>query len=219
MNANVPSGPSRNSNVPAFTYPTARQARSAAASISSRSSGVSAGTFEFLLGPDGTFAFIELNARLQVEHPVTELCTGIDLVRAQLRVAAGEPLALTGRAPRRGHSIEIRLNAEDSTRGFLPVAGTVTRFRPALGAGIRLDTFLEDGASVPPYYDSLLAKLAVWDVDRGAALARAERALEETVVEGVPTTREIALAVIRSDEFVSGRYSTSTLAELGAAVV
>jgi acetyl/propionyl-CoA carboxylase alpha subunit len=179
---------------------------------------VNAGTFEFLLGPDNAFAFIELNARLQVEHPVTELCTGIDLVREQLRVAAGEPLALTGRAPRRGHSIEIRLNAEDPSRGFLPVAGTVTRFRPALGPGIRVDTFLEDGVAVPPYYDSLLAKLAVWDVDRDAALARAERALAETVVEGVPTTREVALAVIRSDEFASGHYSTSTLAELGAAV-
>ena len=179
---------------------------------------VNAGTLEFLLGPDGSFSFIELNARLQVEHPVTELCTGIDLVRAQLQVAAGEPLELTGRAPRRGHAIEIRLNAEDPERDFLPVPGVVTRFRPALGPGVRVDTYLEDGAVVPPYYDSLLAKLVVWDADRDAALARAERALEETVIEGVPTTREFALGVLRSEEFASGRYSTSTLAELGAAV-
>jgi acetyl-CoA carboxylase biotin carboxylase subunit len=176
---------------------------------------VNAGTLEFLLGPDGTFSFIELNARLQVEHPVTELCTGIDLVRAQLRVAAGEPLEPTGRAPRRGHAIEIRLNAEDPERDFMPAPGLVTRFRPALGPGVRIDTFVEDGTAVSPHYDSLLAKLVVWDADRPAAIARAERMLEETVVEGVPTTRAFALEVLRSDEFRSGRYSTSTLAELG----
>jgi acetyl-CoA carboxylase, biotin carboxylase subunit len=203
---------------PALT-PELREEIEAAAERACRSVGyVNAGTFEFLLGPDGAFAFIELNARLQVEHPVTELCTGIDLVREQLRVASGERLDVTGRAPRRGHAIEVRLNAEDTTRGFLPVAGTVTRFRPALGPGIRFDTFLEDGVVIPPYYDSLLAKLAVWDVDRDATLARVARALEETLIEGVPTTRELALEVIRSDEFASGRYSTSTLAELGAAV-
>ncbi|MFL5977379.1 MAG: acetyl/propionyl/methylcrotonyl-CoA carboxylase subunit alpha, partial [Gaiellaceae bacterium] len=109
---------------------------------------VNAGTLEFLLGPDGTFSFIELNARLQVEHPVTEMTTGIDLVRAQLHVAAGEPLELTGRAARQGHSIEIRLNAEDPERGFLPAPGLVTRFRPAQGPGVRVDTFLEDGTRI-----------------------------------------------------------------------
>jgi acetyl-CoA carboxylase biotin carboxylase subunit len=176
---------------------------------------VNAGTLEFLLGADGNFSFIELNARLQVEHPVTELCTGIDIVRAQLLVASGEPLAATGRARRTGHAIEIRLNAEDPERDFMPAPGTVTRFRPALGPGVRIDTFLEDGAVVPPHYDSLLAKLVVWDTDRPAAIARAERALEETVIEGVPTTLAFALATLRSDEFRSGKYSTSTLAELG----
>ena len=176
---------------------------------------MNAGTLEFLLGADGNFSFIELNARLQVEHPVTELCTGIDIVRAQLLVASGEPLAATGRARRTGHAIEIRLNAEDPERDFMPAPGTVTRFRPALGAGVRVDTFLEDGAVVPPHYDSLLAKLVVWDTDRPAAIARAERALEETVIEGVPTTLAFALATLRSDEFRSGKYSTSTLAELG----
>src|SRR5437763_9413077 len=127
---------------------------------------VNAGTLEFLLGPDGTFAFIELNARLQVEHPVTEVTTGIDLVRSQLQVAAGQPLAVTGRAPRRGHSIEIRLNAEDPERDFMPAPGLVTRFRAAQGPGVRVDTFVEDGTPITPYYDSLLGKLAVWDADR-----------------------------------------------------
>jgi acetyl-CoA carboxylase biotin carboxylase subunit len=203
---------------PALT-PKLREEMEAAAERACRAVGyVNAGTFEFLIGPDGSFSFIELNARLQVEHPVTELCTGIDLVREQLRVAAGERLELTGRAPRRGHAVEVRLNAEDPARGFLPVAGTVTRFRPALGPGVRFDTFLDDGVAVPPYYDSLLAKLVVWDVDRPAALARAARVLEETVIEGVPTTRELVLDVIRSEEFASGRYSTSTLADLGATV-
>ena len=203
---------------PALT-PELREEMEAAAERACQAVGyVNAGTLEFLLGPDGSFSFIELNARLQVEHPVTEMCTGIDLVRAQLRVAAGEPLELVGRAPRRGHAIEIRLNAEDPARGFLPVPGVVTRFRPALGPGVRIDTFIEDGATVPPYYDSLLAKLVVWDADREAALARAARALEEIVIEGVPTTREFALGVLRSEEFASGSYSTSTLAELGAVI-
>jgi len=175
---------------------------------------VNAGTFEFLLGPDGTFSFIELNARLQVEHPVTELTTGVDLVRAQLQVASGEPLELTGRAPRNGHSIEIRLNAEDPERDFLPTPGRVSRFRPAQGPGVRVDTFVEDGTTIPPHYDSLLAKLVVWDVDRPSAISRAVRALNETEIEGVASTRELAIDVLRSGAFVSGDYSTSTLAEL-----
>jgi acetyl-CoA carboxylase biotin carboxylase subunit len=195
--------------------PELREEMEAAAERACKAVGyVNAGTLEFLLGPDGRFAFIELNARLQVEHPVTELTTGIDIVRAQLEVASGEPLALTGRAPRQGHSIEIRLNAEDPERDFMPAPGTVTRFRPALGPGVRVDTFVEDGTRVPPYYDSMIAKLVVWDVDRPAAIERAVRALEETVIEGVPSTREVAITVLRTDEFASGDYSTSTLASL-----
>jgi acetyl-CoA carboxylase, biotin carboxylase subunit len=175
---------------------------------------VNAGTLEFLLTANGEFSFIELNARLQVEHPITELVTGIDLVRAQLEIASGEPLVLTGRAPRRGHAIEIRLNAEDPARDFMPAPGIITRFRPPLGPGVRVDTFVEDGTRVVPFYDSLLAKLVVWDTDRAAALARARRALEETVIEGVPSTRELALSILGSTEFASGEYSTSTLPEL-----
>jgi acetyl-CoA carboxylase, biotin carboxylase subunit len=201
---------------PAVT-PDLREEMEAAAERACRAVGyVNAGTFEFLLGPDGAFYFIELNARLQVEHPVTEMCTGIDVVREQLRIAAGEPLALTGRAPRRGHAIEIRLNAEDPTRDFLPAPGRIERFRAAQGPGVRVDTFVEDGTTISPYYDSLIAKLVVWDVDRASALARADRALAETEIEGVPTTREMARAVLRTIDFRSGEYSTSTLAELGA---
>ena len=175
-----------------------------------------AGTFEFLLGPEGEPYFIEVNCRLQVEHPVSELVTGIDIVREQVRIAAGEPLTLTGRAERRGHAIELRINAEDPSRGFLPAPGTITRFRPPLGPGVRVDTAVEDGAEIPPYYDSLIAKVIVHDDDRRAAIARAVRALEELEVEGIPTTRELALDVLRSPGFASGSYSTGYLDEMEA---
>ena len=177
-----------------------------------------AGTFEFLLGPDGGFHFIEVNCRLQVEHPVSELVTGVDIVREQVRTAAGEPLGLTGRAPRHGHAIEIRINAEDSTRGFTPAPGTVTRFSPPLGAGVRVDTAIRSGSEIPPYYDSMIAKVIVWDETRTAALARARRALSELEVEGIPTTRELALDLLASEPFQTGEYSTSTLSDLEGSV-
>jgi acetyl-CoA carboxylase, biotin carboxylase subunit len=173
-----------------------------------------AGTFEFLLGPDGSFYFIELNARLQVEHPVSELVTGIDLVHEQLRIAAGEPLEQTGRAPRRGHAIEVRVNAEDPARGFLPMPGMVERFRPPLGPGIRIDTHVQDGAVIPPQYDSLLAKVVAWAPDRERALARCLRALNEFEVVGIPTTIAAAAQVIRSEGFARGNYSTSYLDDM-----
>jgi len=175
-----------------------------------------AGTFEFLVGPDGSFAFIELNARLQVEHPVTEAVTGLDLVRLQVRIASGEPLPLAGRAPRGGHAIEIRVNAEDPSRGFAPAPGLVERFRPPLGPGVRVDTFVEDGTVVPPHYDSLIAKIVVVDETRPAAIARALRALDELEVRGVPTTREAAIDILGSEQFRSGDYSTSFLEDAGA---
>jgi acetyl-CoA carboxylase biotin carboxylase subunit len=177
-----------------------------------------AGTFEFLLGPGGAFYFIELNARLQVEHPVSELVTGIDIVREQLRIAAGERLARTGRADRHGHAIEVRLNAEDPAHDFAPSPGRITRFRPPLGPGIRLDTYVEEGMAVPPHYDSLLGKLIVWDESRPEAIARALRALGELQLDGIPTTRALAIDVLRSEGFASGHYSTEYLAEAAAAL-
>jgi acetyl-CoA carboxylase biotin carboxylase subunit len=193
-----------------------REAMEAAAERACRAIGYrNAGTFEFLLGPDRSFYFIELNARLQVEHPVTEMVTGVDLVREQLRVATGAPLERTGRAARRGHAVEVRINAEDPTRDFAPAPGRITRFRPPLGPGVRLDTFIEDGTDVPPHYDSLLGKLIVWDETRPEAIARTLRALGELQLEGVPTTRELAMDILRSEEFSSGRYSTGFLAEAG----
>jgi acetyl-CoA carboxylase, biotin carboxylase subunit len=192
-----------------------REEMEAAAERACRTIGYeNAGTFEFLLGEDGQFYFIELNARLQVEHPVSELVTGIDIVRQQLRLAAGEPLPAVGRAERRGHAIEIRLNAEDPARGFAPAPGRIERFRPPLGPGVRLDTYLQEGSVISPYYDSLIAKLIVWAEDRGAAIARAVRALEELEVEGIPTTRAVALDILRSPEFASGVYSTRFIDEM-----
>jgi acetyl-CoA carboxylase biotin carboxylase subunit len=203
---------------PALTD-TSREEMEAAAERAVRTIGYrNAGTFEFLVGADGSFHFIELNARLQVEHPISELCTGIDIVHEQLRIAAGELLGVTGRAPRRGHAIEIRINAEDSRRNFTPAPGVVSRFRPPLGPGVRVDTAVEDGSVVPPYYDSLIAKVIVWDADRASAIARAKRALGELQIDGVPTTREAALEILATDEFASGDYSTAFLEELYAEV-
>ncbi len=173
-----------------------------------------AGTFEFLLGPEGGFYFMELNARLQVEHPVTELVTGVDLVREQLMVAAGERLDRTGRAERRGHALEARINAEDVARDFAPAPGRIEHFRAPLGPGVRMDTHVESGTVVSPYYDSLVGKVIVWDEDRPSAIARAVRALTELEITGIPTTRELAIRILRGEAFGSGRYSTSFLDEM-----
>ena len=176
-----------------------------------------AGTIEFLVGPDGSFSFIEMNTRLQVEHPVTELVSSIDLVREQVRIAAGEELAHGGRSgPRLGHAIELRINAEDPARDFAPAPGRIERFRPPLGPGVRIDTFVEEGSTIPPNYDSLIAKLVVHDASRKLAIERARRALTEFEIEGVPTTRAVLFEILSSDEFRSGHYSTSFLEEAGA---
>jgi acetyl-CoA carboxylase biotin carboxylase subunit len=177
-----------------------------------------AGTLEFLLDAEGRFYFIEMNTRLQVEHPVTELITGIDLAQAQLRVAAGEGLQRTGSAELRGHAIEFRINAEDPARDFLPAPGKVTRFHPPLGPGVRVDTHVVDGYSIPPFYDSLVAKVIVWGEDRPAALRRARRALTEFELEGVPTTRELAMDILESEPFTSGAYTTAFIAEAGSSL-
>ena len=180
---------------------------------------LNAGTFEFLLAPDGSYHFIELNARLQVEHPVSELVTGVDIVRQQLHIAAGKRLEATGRAPRRGHAIEIRLNAEDPARGFAPAPGVIERFRPPLGPGLRLDTHVEEGSVISSYYDSLIGKLIAWDETRPLAIERVLCALQELDVRGISTTRDVAREIIDSEEFRSGQYSTSFLEEKQLAAV
>ena len=172
-----------------------------------------AGTMEFLLDAEGAFYFIEMNTRLQVEHPVTELVTGIDLAHAQLRVASGEGLPQEGRAELRGHAIEFRINAEDPAEDFRPAPGLVSRFRTPLGPGVRVDTHVEEGYAIPPFYDSLIAKVIVWGENREVALARGRRALSELDLVGVPTTRGLALDIVSSEEFGSGDYTTSFLAD------
>ena len=167
-----------------------------------------AGTIEFLL-TDAGFYFIEMNTRLQVEHPVTEVLTGVDLAREQLRIAAGEGLRATGRAELRGHALEFRINAEDPSRDFMPSPGLVTRFRPPLGPGVRVDTHVVEGYVIPPFYDSLVAKVIVWAEDRQAALGRASRALSELELEGVATTRDLALDIVLNDDFANGEYTTA----------
>lgn len=161
----------------------------------------SAGTVEFLLGADGTLSFLEVNTRLQVEHPVTEETTGLDLVVEQLRVASGLPLSVTEDPAPRGHAIELRLNAEDPARGFLPGPGLVEHFVPPSGPGVRVDAGIESGSVIPGEFDSLFAKVVVWGPTRDAALARARRAAAETLVEGVPTMLPFHRAVLADPAF------------------
>ncbi|NJC71464.1 ATP-grasp domain-containing protein [Planosporangium thailandense] len=159
-----------------------------------------AGTCEFLIGQDGTISFLEVNTRLQVEHPVTEEVTGIDLVREQFRIAAGEPLGYDDPAPMR-HSIEFRINGEDAGRGFLPAPGVITQFRPPTGPGVRLDSGVEAGDTIGGAFDSMLAKLIVTGRNRAEALERSRRALAEFIVDGMPTVIPFHRAVVNDEAF------------------
>ncbi len=163
---------------------------------------VGAGTCEFLVGQDGTVSFLEVNTRLQVEHPVTEEVSGVDLVREMFRIADGEHLGYDDPVLR-GHSIEFRINAEDAGRGFLPAPGTITRLHEPSGPGVRVDSGYEQGESVPTAYDSLLAKLVVTGADRRQALERARRALDDYVAEGMPTVLPFHRAVVRDPAFAT----------------
>jgi 3-methylcrotonyl-CoA carboxylase alpha subunit len=181
---------------------------------------VGAGTVEFIAGPDGDFYFMEMNTRLQVEHPVTEFITGTDLVEWQLRVAAGQPL------PKRqdelaihGHALEARLYAEDADRGFLPSTGTLRRLRlPTPSANVRVDTGVEEGDSITPYYDPMIAKLIVWDVDRDAALRRMSQALADCQVVGVTTNAGFLRRLVQTDSFANAKLDTALIEREQAAL-
>jgi acetyl-CoA carboxylase biotin carboxylase subunit len=176
---------------------------------------VSAGTVEFLVASDGAFYFIEMNTRIQVEHPVTEMLTGIDIVREQIRIASGEPLGYKQKDVEfRGHAIECRINAEDPEH-FIPSPGTVTAWRPPGGHGVRVDSHLMPGAVVTSYYDSLVAKIIVHGRDRAEAISRMYRALSETVVEGVKTTIPYHQKLLADPAFLSGDHTLPHL-EVGA---
>jgi acetyl-CoA carboxylase biotin carboxylase subunit len=188
---------------PGISPRTRRAMADAAVSLARAVKYQGAGTVEFLLDTAGEFAFLEMNTRIQVEHPVTEMTTGIDLVREQLLVASGARLAFTSDdvAPR-GHAIECRINAEDPGRGFVPVPGTIAHYRAPAGMGVRVDSAAASGEIILPAYDSLIAKVVVWDRDRSGATARMRRALKELDVTGVPTTREFHLRVLERPEWI-----------------
>jgi len=167
------------------------------------------GTMEFLLDPQGDFFFIEMNTRVQVEHPVTECVSGIDLIKLQLRLATGEPLYLdTKDITMSGHAIECRINAEDPETGFTPCPGTVKVYHPPGGPGIRIDSHIYAGYQIPPHYDSLIAKLISYGEDRNEAIHRMLRALDEFIIEGVKTTIPYHKRLLKNEAFRAGEFST-----------
>ncbi len=178
----------------------------AAVSVAKAAGYVNAGTVEFLLHGD-RFYFLEMNTRIQVEHTITEMVTGIDLVKEQLRIAAGEPLSFDD-VEVRGHAIEFRINAEDPSTGFLPSPGTIVDYREPGGLGIRVDSGAHAGSAISQYYDNLVAKLVVWGRDRGEALARGRRALEAYTITGIATTIPAHLRILDTDEFRDGTHYT-----------
>ncbi len=190
--------------------PVIRERMGEAAIAAARSIGYEgAGTVEFLLDASGEFYFMEMNTRIQVEHPVTEVVTGTDLIAEQLRIAAGEPLRLRQEDIQlRGHAIECRINAEDPSKGFRPCPGTISGWLPPGGPGVRFDSHVYTGYEIPPFYDSLIGKLIVWAEDRPACLRRLRRALSECAVTGVPTTIEFHLALLDRPEFQRGEVHT-----------
>ena len=197
---------------PALT-PDLRERICAAAVRLARAAGyTSAGTLEFLLDQEGQFYFLEMNTRIQVEHPVTELVTGVDLVKEQIRVAAGEPLRWRQEELElRGHAIEFRINAEDPEMGFFPSPGVVEALELPGGPGVRVDHALYAGYEIPPYYDSLVAKLIVWGADREEALARGRRALDELRIEGIETTASFHRRLLDDPDVIAAAYHVQFL--------
>jgi acetyl/propionyl-CoA carboxylase alpha subunit len=172
----------------------------------------SAGTLEFLLTPDGQFYFLEMNTRLQVEHPVTELVTGVDLASWQIRLAAGEPLTFDQEdLVQRGHALECRIYAEDPSNDFLPSIGSITFYRPATGPGVRVDDGIERGTEVSAYYDPMLAKVVTWGDDRQESIRKMIRALQDTVILGVTTNIPYLIDILGHPDFSAGKTNTSFL--------
>jgi acetyl/propionyl-CoA carboxylase alpha subunit len=191
-----------------------RDMAAAAVSLARAVKYINAGTVEFMVDSQGDFYFLEMNTRLQVEHPVTELVTGLDLVAWQIRIAAGEALPFTQDELRqRGHAIECRVYAEDPANDFLPAVGEITYYRPPAGPGVRVDDGIETGTQVTPYYDPMLAKIITWGYDRPEAIGKMVRALQETVVLGITTNIPYLLAILQEPHFVAGRTSTHYLPE------
>jgi len=187
-----------------------RQRMGDAAVAAARSIGYEgAGTVEFLLDRSGHFYFMEMNTRIQVEHPVTEMVTGIDLIAEQLRIAGGEPISIRQEEIHiHGHAIECRINAEDPSHNFRPTPGRITGWLPPGGPGVRVDSHVYTGYEIPPFYDSLIGKLIVWGIDRDAALRRLRRALSECAITGIPTTIDFHLALLDRPEFQRGEIHT-----------
>ncbi|HUF07073.1 MAG TPA: acetyl-CoA carboxylase biotin carboxylase subunit [Candidatus Binatia bacterium] len=201
---------------PAMDEPTRERLRDLAIRSVVAAGYESAGTLEFLLDGEGNFYFIEINCRVQVEHPVTEMLTGVDLVTEQIRIAGGERLSLRQeQIELRGHAIEFRINAEDPNDNFAPQTGEIERLSIPGGPGIRVDTHLYAGYEVPPFYDSLLAKLIVWGETREIALARSRRALAEFEIDGVKTNIPFHRGIIDNDAFLDARVSTNLLDRVG----
>jgi acetyl-CoA carboxylase biotin carboxylase subunit len=198
---------------PALTPELREEMGDAAIKLAAAASYVNAGTVEFLLDHDGRFYFMEMNTRIQVEHPVTEMVTGLDLVKLQLHMAAGERLTVPSGFNARGHAIECRINAEDPER-FTPSPGTITTFHPPGGPGIRVDTHAYEDYVIPPYYDSLLAKLVAFGQDRDEAIARMQRALGFFVVEGVRTSVPLHQRIMQDPRFRAGNVSTRFMERL-----
>ena len=176
------------------------------------------GTLEFLVDSKGEAYFIEINCRVQVEHPITEMCTGIDMVALQLKIAAGEPLGFTqADVVSRGHAIEFRILAEDPAKDFRPQSGLVGAYLAPGGPGVRMDSHMYPGYEIPSYYDSLLGKLCVWAPDRAQAIARGDAALRELLVEGLTTNIELHRAILANQVFIDGKVTTNLLDRVGSA--
>ncbi|MEB3318743.1 MAG: acetyl-CoA carboxylase biotin carboxylase subunit [Cyanobacteriota bacterium] len=195
--------------------PLVRERMGEAAAAAARTIGYEgAGTVEFLLDRSGAFYFMEMNTRIQVEHPVTEMVTGLDLIAEQLRIAGGEPISVTQQDVRlQGHAIECRINAEDPRQNFRPSPGKITGWLPPGGPGVRVDSHVYTGYEIPPFYDSLIGKLIVWAPTREMALRRMRRALSEWAVTGIPTTIEFHLALLDRPEFQQGEVYTKFVEE------